>query len=73
MHTITVSKSDLPKAIDIIMYKHKLKSFKVVFIHPNLEKILRIAIRIPLLNKPLTEAIHKINSYILKDKVIIMF
>lgn len=73
MHTVTVHKSDLQKAIDIIMYKYKLESFKIMFMHPNLEKILRITIRIPLLNKPIVKAIHKINHHILKDKVIIMF
>ena len=71
MHTITVSRSDLPKAIDIIMYKYKLKNFEVIFMHPNLEKMLRVIIRIPILNKPTTKAIHKINSYIMKNNVII--
>lgn len=64
MPTITVYRGDLPKIVGILI-KHGIRNFKIMFTHPNLK--LGVLIRIPVLNR----AMHRVNKFIMKNKVLI--
>ncbi|MEM2100351.1 MAG: hypothetical protein QXP45_03315 [Thermoproteota archaeon] len=69
MPIVTVDGGDLPEIVGILI-KYKM-SFKIIFTHPNIERILRATIKIPVLNKAIWKVMDKANSTIMKNKVLI--
>lgn len=69
MPTITVRRGDLPEIVGILI-KYKM-SFKIIFTHPKIERIIRATIKIPVLNKAIWKVMDRANKLIMKDKVLI--
>jgi len=62
-----VERNDLIK----LLKKTRLNKFNLKFIHPNIDILMRMALRMPLMGKPLYEFLDKINERIMRDKVIL--
>jgi len=62
-----VRRMDLP----ILLERLKLRSFKIALVEPRIHKLMRMALRMPLMGKPLYEFLDKINERIMRDKVIL--